>query len=145
MAEIAVRFKHTPIFVPTSGYYRKKHRGHTYGTFQDVTINHPRFDFIETAVLSGYLDGTKAAGKDLFSPERNVTRDELARIVFMLHDFEKMEKHVTIKDLAEVSKPRIIQVIVDNGIMRCEDGYFYPEKYVTGREVVETLKKLRSL
>ena len=145
MAEIVVRFKHKPLFVPTSRYYRKKHKGHIYGTFQDVRINHPRFDFIETAVLAGYMDETKAAGKVLFSPERVVTRDELARIVFMLHDFEKAEKQVTIQDLAEASKPRIIQIIVDNGIMRCEDGYFYPEKKVTGREVVEILKKLKML
>ena len=90
------------------------------------------------------MEETKTAENNLFFPERKVTRDELARIVFMVHDFEKMAKHETIKDLAEASKPKIIQIIVDNGIMRCEDGYFYPQKYVSGREVVETLKDLES-
>ncbi len=143
VAEIVVRFKHKQIFVPTSRYYRKKHKGHTYGTFQDVDIAHPHFDFIETAVVSGYMDGFEEEEKELFYPEREVTRAEFARILFMLHDFERRKQHIAIKDLERVSKPRIIRIIVDHGLMACEDGYFFPDKSVTGREVVETLKKLQ--
>jgi iron complex transport system substrate-binding protein len=145
MAEAVVRFKHKPIFVPTSRYYRKKHTGHTYGTFKDVDTNNPYFDFIETTVISGYMESVKEERNQWFYPERPVTRDELARILFMLHDFEKTKDHVTIKDLDEVSTPRIIQIIVDNGIMACEENYFQPEKIVTGGEVVKTLEKLREM
>ncbi len=28
----------------------------TYGTFQDVSVEHPFFDLIETAVISGYME-----------------------------------------------------------------------------------------
>jgi iron complex transport system substrate-binding protein len=142
MAEIAVRFKHKPIFVPTSRYYRKKHKGHTYGAFKDIEIHNPSFDFIETAVISGYMEGYKEGQNELFYPEKMLTRDEFANILFMLYDFEKTEKSVNIKDLEKVSKPRIVQILVGHGIMTCKDGYFYPDKGITGREVVEILEKL---
>jgi iron complex transport system substrate-binding protein len=145
MAEVVVRFKHKPLFVPTSRYYRKKHKGHTYGTFKDIDIENPYFDFIETAVLSGYMQGMKEGGNEMFYPDKTVTKDEFARILFMLHDFQKTEDHVTINDLERVSKPRIIQIIVDNGIMTCENNYFQPQKVVTGKEAVEILEKLREL
>jgi len=145
MAEIAVRFKHKPIFAPTSRYYRKKHKGHTYGTFVDVDIQHPAFDFIETAVTSGYMAGEKKEGKERFYPDRPVTRDELAKVLFMLRDFGKADRTVEIKDLEQTSKPRIVQILVNHGVMSCQDGYFYPEKAVSGKEVVEILQRLHNL
>ena len=145
MAEVAVRFKHRPIFVPTSRYYRKKHKGHTYGTFQDVHANHPRFDFIETAVFAGYMDSIKEDGRELFHPTQKITRDELARIIFILYDVEQTRQHTEIHDLEHVSKPQIVQMLVDRGIMTCNDGYFQPEEHVTGHDVLKILARLKTL
>ena len=114
IAEIAVRFKHKPIFVPTSRYYRKKHKDHTYGAFKDVEIQSPYFDFIETAVISGYMAGYHEHRDELFYPEKKLTRDEFARVLFMLCDME------------------------------CKNGDFRPNGIVTGRDVVEMLEKLKA-
>jgi iron complex transport system substrate-binding protein len=145
MAEIAVRFKHRPIFVPTSRYYRKEHKGHTYGMFRDVGFQDPNFDFIETAVTSGYMEGYKEDGVEYFYPERTLNRDEFARILFMLHDFEKTETQIEIKDIGEVSKPQIVQILVSQGIMACENGYFQPNKFVTGKDVIQALAQITEL
>jgi iron complex transport system substrate-binding protein len=144
IAEIAVRFKHKPIFVPTSQYYRKKHKDHTYGAFKDVEIQSPYFDFIETAVISGYMEGYKEHKNELFYPEKKLTRDEFARIIFMLGDLENTPNQVEIKDIDAVSNSRIVQFIVNKHIMDCKDGYFRPNEIIMERDVVETLEKLKA-
>ena len=143
MAEIIVRFQHKPIFVPTSSYYRKTSKGHIYGTFQDVSVEHPLFDVIETAVISGYMEYETRNDQDWFLPEEPVTREEFAKILFMLRDPEKTAQQIDIKDLDKAAQPRIVQVIVNNGMMACEDGYFHPTRAVTGKEAVNILEGLR--
>lgn len=143
MAQMLVRFQHKPIFVPTSRYYRKRPKGHTYGTFQDVSVEHRLFDMIETAVLSGYMEYETRNEQDWFLPEELVTREEFAKILFMLRDPEKIAQQTVIKDIEKAAQPRIVQVIVNNGMIACEDGYFYPTRAVTGKEAVDILEKVR--
>jgi iron complex transport system substrate-binding protein len=113
--------------------------------FRDVSFQEANFDFIETAVTSGYMEGHKEHGVEYFYPERTFSRDELAHILFMLHDFEKAETQVEIKDLNEVSKPQIVQLLVSQGIMTCENGYFQPARAVTGNDVLQALAQIARL
>jgi iron complex transport system substrate-binding protein len=144
MAEVAVRFQHKPIFVPTSRYYRSEHKGHTYGTFQDVSVEHPLFDMIETAVASGYMEYEIRDDGDWFLPEHPVTREGFAKTVFMLKDLELPEDAgKAIQDLDTVTNKKIVQIIVGHDLMTCEDGYFHPDRAVTGKEALDTLTRLK--
>lgn len=140
MAKIAVMFKHKGIFSPTSKYYTKKHTGHVYGGFCDVLVNHPNFDYIETAVLSGYIDGEG----EHFYPERELTREELAKTLYMLTDLSNNEKRLVISDLDKCMKPQIIEMVVKNDLMELENKAFNPQKIVTGKEVLKALAKIQT-
>lgn len=139
MAQMAVMFKHKGLFSPSSKYYKKKHQGHIYGDFSDVTISHPLFEYIETACIAGYMEGD---GEN-FCPDKKMTRDELAQTLFMLTDLRKGSTTKTIKDLDKCTNPRIVQLVVDNELMDLKDGYFKPDDTVTGSEGVEALKNIK--
>ncbi len=138
MAQMAVMFKHKGIFVPSSKYYQQTHNGHVYGDFTDVKFTDPAFEYIETAVLSGYMEGKE----DKFYPYQNITREELASVLYMLADLEDKESQITYTDLKECSNPRQVEIILENGIMSLKGNQFKPQDPVTGQEVVECLKKL---
>lgn len=140
LAKMTVMAKHKGIFAPTSKYYRKKHRGHVYGTFEDVSIDHPDFDYIETAVLSGYVK----TEKDNFNPEGKVTREELAKSLYMLKDLKDKDGILNIKDVEKIDNPRIVEVVVENGLMTLEEGNFYPEQIISEKEAVESIEKLKN-
>lgn len=142
IAEIYLKKTHKQIFAPTSKYYDKEYKGHTYAFFQDVTDEHPRFDIIETAVLSGYLDGYKVDGIEYFYPEEKVTRDEFAKTVYLISDLSSKEENKEIKDIDEVENKKIVQILVDNDVMNLNDAEFKPKKYVTVNEVLEVLNSI---
>ncbi len=141
-AEIYVKKAHKRIFVPSSRYFREEHEDHTYGFFEDVSENHPRFDFIETAVHLGYIDGYEEDGVEYFYPQKGISRDEFAEAIFLISDFEVKEKHIEIKDIKQIDNKKIVQILVDNNIFKLEEGYFKPDKLVTGEEAVSTLNKI---
>lgn len=138
LAELAVRSQHRPIFAPTSSYYRKEHKNHTYGAFTDVTVDHPNFDMIETASLAGYVNVEGEA----FDPDREVTREEFATTLYLLSDLSMAEETPEILDLDQVETPRIIQILVGNGMMEVEDGYFYGYKPITEKQAMESIMHL---
>lgn len=140
MAKIAVLYKHKGLFSPTAKYYRKKHKGHVYGDFSDVSVDHPLFDYIETACISGYMEGDVSN----FYPDKKLTRDELAQTLFMLTDLEESSNTETIKDLNKCKNQRIVSLVVDNGILDLKDGYFKPDDIVSGKEVIDALKNIKS-
>lgn len=142
LAEIFVKYAHRHIFVPSSKYYKGERVGHTYGFFEDVPLNHERFDFIETAVLAGYIDSFNVDDLEMFYPEKFVTRDELAKAVYLLGDISKKKNHTNIKDLHEIENKKIVQALVDNKIFKLRDGFFHPKENVTANEVIEVLNKL---
>lgn len=140
MAKISVLYKHKGLFSPTAKYYRKKHKGHVYGEFSDVTVDHPLFDYIETACISGYME----RGGTNFYPDKKITRGELAQILFMLTDLKEASTTRTIKDLDKCKNQRIVSLVVDNGILDLKDDYFKPDDIVSGIEVINALENIKN-
>lgn len=138
LAKMTVIYKHKPIFTPTSSYYRKEHKRHEYGEFKDVIIKHINYDYIETAVLSGYVDSEK----DMFNPQDKVTKEEFASVVYILSELKAKQNNIEIKDLEKAKKPRIIQIVVDNNLFDLDDGYFNNDKVITEEEALQILNKL---
>jgi iron complex transport system substrate-binding protein len=142
-AEVIVRFTHRQIYVPSSSrYYTQDHSGHTYGLFQDVAWDHPRFDYIETAVLAGLIDIKEDESGEYFDPAALITKDELAKTVYIIGDFERQEGHIQINDLDQCVNARIVQILVDNGVFDLEDGDFNPQNNLTYSEVIDLLAGL---
>ncbi len=141
MARIAVMFRHKSIFSPTSKYYGQPHRGHVYGGFSDVGVDHPGFDYIETAVLSGYMDGYG----DEFRPDEKITREGLAEVLFMLADLEDLAGTPDIKDINACDSPRMVEIVVENGLMELKNNEFNPLDPVTGAEVVKALERIKQI
>ncbi|WP_432402294.1 ABC transporter substrate-binding protein [Wukongibacter sp. M2B1] len=142
MAEMAVMFMHKEIYVPSSKYYKSSHKGHTYGFFKDLKYTDEYFDYVETAVMSGYMNGFKDEDEEYFYPDRTITRDEFAKIIYLMGNYKIASKNNEVLDLDKAENKRIIQILVDNGVLKCKDGYFKPEEEITGIEVVDTLKSL---
>ncbi|SHJ62780.1 ABC transporter substrate-binding protein [Paramaledivibacter caminithermalis] len=145
MAELIVKFTHKGIYVPTSKYYKKPHKGHTYGFFEDVKWTDKYYDYIETAVMSGYMEGFKEDNKEYFYPNKTVTRDEFAKILYLIGDFKANNKNTKILDLDKAQNQKIIQVLVDNNILECKDGYFKPNEEITCNEAVDILNKIKDI
>lgn len=140
-ANMVVKSLHIPIYIPSSSkYYQTEQTGHTYGLFADVHWDDDDFDYIETAVYSGYVEWQPGEdGKEYFHPDGQVTREELARAVFIMGDFSAAERHTAIGDLEACDKPRLVQILVDNGVFALSDGYFEPERPVTNQEILDAL------
>ena len=146
-AELFVRFDHRPVFAPTASYYRKEYDGHTYGTFEDVPSSHERFDFVETALKSGFMQGFKRMEDkveiEYFDTEGYLTRDEFAKTLFLFYDLVPMKEHVEITDLIDCENEKIVQALVDHKILELEDGRFNPDRLVTGAEVIQALENTK--
>jgi len=145
LAELLVRYKHREIFVPSSKYYQGNITGHKYGYFTDIPVEHPNFDFIETAVLAGFLDGSfdEETQTEYFDPERVITRDELAVSVYLMKDFVEVEKKAEILDIDRIKNPRIVQKLVDLDVFQLSEGKFEGEKIVTVDECINILNNLK--
>lgn len=139
-ANIVVRSMHLPIYIPySSKYYQEEHKGHTYGMFKDVPWTDVDFDYIETAVLSGYIPWEKGSEGEYFKPDEPVTREELAQAIFIMGEFSGKNSNYEIADLSECNNTRIVQTLVDNGVFVLKDGCFEPDKEVTMQEIVDAL------
>ena len=143
LANLLVRAAHLPVYVPSSSkYYTQKHTGHVYGLFQDVTWQDADFDFIETAAVSGAVGWEADGGKQYFRPDAPVTREMLAKAIFILYEFHAKDQSAPIGDLAQCEKPNIVQTLVDNGIFALENGSFEPQKPMTCGKIAEILQQL---
>ena len=143
LANILVRFNHQPVYIPSSSkYYQTEHEGHTYGLFQDVTWEDMDFDNIETAVMAGWMDSDEKEGKEYFDPDSPVSREMLAKAIYMMGDYKKKSEHIEIKDLEKCSVPMIAQTLVDNGVFYLNDGVFEPQQQMTQKEVLAVLNNL---
>lgn len=141
LANIIVRQLHIPIYVTSSSkYYQTDTEGHIYGMFNDVTWLDDDFDYIETAAMGGYIPYTiDSEGRQLFAPDTPVTREMLARAVFILGDFTHQKNNTGIADLGQCAKPNIVQSLVDNGVFLLHDGKFEPARAVTCAEITDAL------
>lgn len=90
--------------------------------------------------MGGYIPSGVADGKQLFEPSAPVTRQMLAKAVFMLDDFSAKTQKQNIKDLAQCENANIIQILVDNGIFALNNGNFEPERTVTNQEIINAFK-----
>lgn len=138
LTKLCVLYKHKPIFSPTSSSYNKKKGFHTYGEFSDIDILDTYFDYIETAVQSGYIESQS----EVFEPKKEVTRDELARSLYMLTELSAKEADINIADISQCKVPNIVKLIVGNNIMSLQNENFEPEKTVLCNEALEAIKKL---
>ena len=142
-AAILVRTSHRQIYLPSSSkYYQQEHSGHVYGLFQDVSWEDPAFDFIETAVLAGFMDGKENENGEYFDPSGFVTKEELAKSIYILFDFERQEEHFGILDLDQSENGRIVQILVDNQVFILDDGYFYPQDVLSYNDVINLFDSL---
>ncbi|OFI06715.1 vitamin B12-binding protein precursor [Clostridium acetireducens DSM 10703] len=137
LAHIIVKFKHIGIYSPTTKSYAGRRNSHVYGSFKDVKPEHENFDYIETAVMGGYFDEKS----EEFYPNKKVNREDLAKVLYMLADLP--QKDVEIKDIDNSENKLIIKTIVGNGIMNLENNEFKPESNVTGKEVLQSLNKIK--
>lgn len=142
MAEIVVKYKNKGIYMPSSKYYRSSHKGHTYGFFEDVKYTDEYFDYIETAVMGGYMNGFKENDMEYFYPNQTITKDEFAKIVFLMGDYKILGKNTQILDIDEAENRKIIQILVDHGVFECKDGYFNPDEEITCNQAIDMLQKL---
>lgn len=133
LSEILVQYRHEPIFVPTSSYFRDDSKEHYYGALMDVTIEDPYFDVIETAIQKGYFKSTRIEEEEFFYPNETVSREEFAVILYLLNDYKNQT--CDIKDMDSLTSPRIIQTIVSEGLMELENGFFNPDKPITMEDV----------
>jgi len=143
-AAMAVKYYHTPIFIPSSSrYYEMNHKMHTYGMFIDLQWYEPEFDWIETAVMNAYLRSLKdEEGKEYFNGEVLVTRVDLAYTLYMTQNIRTSDNHLMIRDIDTCMDPKIVQKVVDNGYMVLDDqGYFNPSTPVSGKEALRLLDK----
>ena len=140
-ANMIVRSLHIPVYVPSSSkYYQSEYETHTYGLFEDVHWLDADYDYIETAVYSGYVTWREGEdGREYFDGEGHVTRDELAKTVFIAGDFEARDANTAISDLADCENERIVQILVDNGVFELADGKFEPNREVSCAEVLAAL------
>jgi len=140
MAYVVVKAAHLPIWTTSSSkYYSKTTEGHIYGMFEDVDWQADDFDYIETATMSGAMNGYVEDEKEYFKPEDKVTREDLAIAVAALGDFTDSATTISISDLDACDNPETTQLVVDHGIMDLQDGAFNPTATVTNQEVVETI------
>lgn len=143
---IIVKSLHLPIYVPSSSkYYQSEHDTHTYGMFSDTNWQDDNFDYIETAIYGGYIEWQEGDdGEEYFNPQDTVTREELAKTVFLIGEFGGKDDHTSISDLESCKNAKIVQKLVDNNIFDLdENGNFNPDSEVTYNEIVSTLKLVK--
>lgn len=142
---ITVKFAHKPIFIPSSShYYESKYYNHAYGLFEDVSWDYKYFDFIETAVTNSFIKGYKKEnGTEYFNKKGFVNREDLAFTLYIMGDFKSRNDKFKINDLYECSNQKIVQKIVDSGIMKLDkSSNFNPKTVVTQKEAIEILERL---
>lgn len=138
LAEILIKYIHEPIFVPTKSYYKDLDKTHYYGNFKDVLIDDIRFDIIETSMRKSFFKSEVVDGEEYFYPDKNVTREEFARIIYILSDL-KNNDDILIKDIENINNVNIIKAVISNKLMNLENGYFYPDKFIIFKDIKKGL------
>ncbi|HKK95675.1 MAG TPA: ABC transporter substrate-binding protein [Anaerovoracaceae bacterium] len=143
MAYIAVKMAHIPIWVPSSSrYYDEEYKNHTFGLFEDVDWRADNFDYIETITMFGAMEAYFEDDKEYFKPEKEVTREELALLLITLGDLKAQSTSHSIADLENCESPKMVQMVVDNNVIKLQSGMFNPEGTVTNQEIVDAVKSV---
>lgn len=142
-ANLSVLYMKKPIFVPTSSYFKSEYRGHKFGYFEDIEESDEDYYFVETAVLSGYLEGKKEEMLEYFYPEELLTKEEFAKFIFLIGEYENLELGTEIADIEEYDVSRVIQILVENGVFELdENNRFNGSAPVSGQEAIDLLETL---
>ncbi|MCD6420536.1 MAG: ABC transporter substrate-binding protein [Synergistetes bacterium] len=143
-AEIVVKL--TNMRYKTPGYRRYWRRDyittpggrHFYGYFKDVNYDSHEYLYAETAAYHSFIP---LDSPYYFYPKKPVTRKELAYAIFVLFDLPE-GKQFPIKDVVEGSPfYSHVEAVVSNGIMKLKNARFYPNRVVSGREVIRCVRK----
>ena len=147
LANIVVKGAHLQIYTTySSKYYEEEHKGHVYGMLLDVPWYDDDFDYIETAVMAGAIGADTVDGNDYFNPDEIVTKEMLAKAIFILYDLKSKDTDKKdIEDLGQCENANIVQILVDNGIMEITDNKFEPKKEMTCKEIVQVFENLRNM
>ncbi len=137
LSEVLVKHMNHMIFVPTRSYYRDENRAHYYGNISDVTVDHPRFDYIETALKKAFFETEIVDEEEFFYPDAAVTREQFAKILYTINELPV--KEMAIADVEHNAASRVIESVVQAGLMSLDDGLFHPQQHVTWQEVEKGL------
>jgi iron complex transport system substrate-binding protein len=142
-ANLSVLYTKRPIFVPTSSYFRSEYRGHKFGYFEDIEETDDDYYFIETAVIAGYLEGAKEDLLEYFYPDKQLTKEEFAKFLYLIGDYKSLDKGIEIGDIDQYESARLITMLVENDVMTLdEDGNFNGHDGISGLEAIAILEKL---
>ena len=141
LAEMIVVHSGIQIFYPDYSYFSKD-RSRYYGDFEDVETGQEYFEYIETAVGRGIMDYEFTPKGMFFGPGEAVSREDLAEAIWMMKsDFDKI-REVEIEDLGQCESPRIVERLVEAGVLEVEDNIFNPSGEITCSQAVEIFKRL---
>ncbi len=142
-ANLSVLYMKKPIFVPTSSYFDSTYRGHKFGYFEDIDERSEDYYFIETAVLSGYIEGHKEELLEYFNPDDLLTKEDVAKFIFLIGSYENLELGTVISDIELYESQRVIQILVEHKVFELdEQGNFNGQSPMTGSDVIELLESI---
>jgi iron complex transport system substrate-binding protein len=107
-----------------------------------VTTDNAHFDSVETSLQRGYFEVSKEDDLEYFHPESKVTREELAKILYIIGNL-KNDNSISIGDIEDIQNTRIVKSVVSNSLIELESGMFNPEKAVSKDEVFAALEALQ--
>jgi len=143
-AELVVKCFHLPVYTPSSShYYESEYSGHTYGLFEDVKWDDEKFDYVETAVIAGFVDSFKEGGKEYFYPGQYITKDDLAKTIYLSGEYETIDIHIDIADLDDSGHKKIVQKLVDHEVFKLDaQGNFNPGEIISSEYAYEILSRI---
>ena len=127
-----------PLYVPNYKSYIKK-KVYKYGSIKDVPWTHPYSRYIETLAARGIV---KINNK--FHPNKPITRECIAKWLYMVFDFPE-NKNIKILDLDKCKYKFEVQTIINASVMHLKNGKFEPQEEISGKELVEILKRAREI
>lgn len=144
-SKIVIKYFHIPIYINSNNaHYDFKRYNHVYGDFRDVNWKHEDFNYIETIVMKRYLsDFDNKEDIKYFIREKNVTMSDIAKFIYILYDIQSNGVGIKINDIETDKNKVIIQKVVDNNLIKIEDGNFYPNKVYTNKEFINFLESLK--
>lgn len=137
LSEIMINYNQDMIFVPTRSYYAQDDRDHYYGNLVDVTLEDEDFDSIETALQMAYFNVEWIDDEEFFYPDKPVTREEFARILYLINDLKNETYDYSDKD--QTDNETIVSTILANHLMMTQDNLFSPHASISGRDIIRGL------
>ena len=139
-ADITLKWFDIPTYILSDDdYYDFQKFGHQYSGFSDVIFSDEDFNEIETIAMRNYLTSI-INENDMahFERDRDVSRKEIARFLYILLDLEQANVHISISD----TQDKMIQRVVDHELMSLDGDRFYEQKAFTHHEYISLLRMI---